>query len=73
MATFEKRKHGWLVRVQKLGVRESKTFDNKEEGAAWAKSGKLKLPGWENLKERSPKPKGKRSLSGSVLSGISSK
>ena len=38
MATFEKRKHGWLVRVQKLGVRESKTFDNKEEGATWAKN-----------------------------------
>ena len=36
MATFEKRKHGWLARVQKLGVRESKTFDLKKEAIAWA-------------------------------------
>ena len=36
MATFEKRKHGWLARVQKLGVRESKTFDVKKDAEAWA-------------------------------------
>lgn len=38
MATFEKRKHGWLVRVQKLGVRESRTFDKKEDAAVWAET-----------------------------------
>ena len=36
MATFEKRKHGWLARVQKLGVRESRTFDRKIDAIAWS-------------------------------------
>lgn len=36
MATFEERRHGWLARVQKLGVRESKTFDLKKEAIVWA-------------------------------------
>ena len=38
MASFEERTHGWLVRVNKLGVRESKTFDHKEDAEHWAKA-----------------------------------
>ncbi len=38
MATFEKRKLGWLARVQKLGIRESRTFDIKKEALAWAEN-----------------------------------
>ncbi|UYM14295.1 tyrosine-type recombinase/integrase [Endozoicomonas euniceicola] len=36
MATFEKRKHGWFVRVQKKGVREGRTFDTRTDAKAWA-------------------------------------
>ena len=38
MASFEERTHGWLVRINKLGVRESKTFDHKEEAESWAEA-----------------------------------
>ncbi|MET4694455.1 tyrosine-type recombinase/integrase [Endozoicomonas lisbonensis] len=36
MASYEERIHGWLVRIHKFGVRESKTFDTKEEAESWA-------------------------------------
>ncbi len=35
MATFEKRKHGWFVRINKYGIREGRTFDTKKQAEAW--------------------------------------